>query len=168
MGEEHRSEVFEVVGEIPRLQTRVWRVERIGWLLMAAAMAAGLLGVWGHGPISSTEASSGKLTATYERFVRNVGQNELIVRVAPGSAENGRIRVRISQDYLSTNQVQAMAPEPTSTAVAGGDLVFEFPASDRSGLTLRIDTRPTGGMGVREAKVAVLTDSIQIRQFVYP
>lgn len=168
MSEANRTEGADTVGEVPGLQRREWRIERIGWVLMAAVVIAGLLGVWGHGPLSSAEARSGRLAVTYERFTRNVGQSELIVRAAPGSAEGGLIRVRISQDYLATNQVQAITPEPASTEAAAGDLVFEFPAKDQSGLVLRIDTRPTGGMGVRKAKVSVLNESVRIRQFVYP
>jgi hypothetical protein len=51
MGLDFRSELH------PRFQRIEWLVERIAWLLLAALLIAAILGVFGHGLLSSRSVS---------------------------------------------------------------------------------------------------------------
>lgn len=163
-------EAAQAIGEAPRFQKSEWRASRVGWLVMSAVVVAAMLGVWGEGPLSEARASSGNgaLSVQYERFVRDLGETDLRVRVAPGHTEQGAVRVGIDQDYLAANQVQAVTPEPASSALRGGRLVYEFPATDRAGLLLRLDLRPSGGIGASDATVTVNgAEPVRFTQFRY-
>jgi hypothetical protein len=51
-------------------QRRVWRVPRVGWLIIGAAVVAALLGLFGTGPLSRASTDGGGLTVEYDRFAR--------------------------------------------------------------------------------------------------
>jgi hypothetical protein len=60
---------MEVNADI-EFQRRVWRVQRIGWLIIAAVIVAALLGVFGGGPLSRAAVQGDGLRLEYERFAR--------------------------------------------------------------------------------------------------
>jgi hypothetical protein len=166
-----KSDIADLVGERPSFQRREWRVDRVGWVVMALVLVAGLLGVWGGGSLGNVTAtgSDGRVSVDYDRFVRNLGQSSLIVTFPPGSAEQGVISMRIDQQYLAANEVESTTPQPDSVTAREGRFIFEFSAADDTSLTARFDFRPNSGAGVRTATIE--SDSgapVRLWQFVYP
>jgi hypothetical protein len=49
-----KSDIADLVGESPSFQRREWRVDRVGWVVMALILVAGLVGVWGAGVHTAT------------------------------------------------------------------------------------------------------------------
>ncbi|MER7011903.1 hypothetical protein ABT324_10790 [Saccharopolyspora sp. NPDC000359] len=165
-----RSEAVRTIGEDPRHQRWKWHAALAGWSLLVAVVATALLGLLGNGVLSESEAVSadGRLAVSYDRFVRNQGQSELVIAVPAPDPEQRQVEVRITQSYLAANQVQATTPEPASVRSSGADLVYEFP-TDRTGLLLRFDLKPSGGMGTRTATItAANTTPVTLHQFVLP
>lgn len=56
-----------------------WRLQQLGWAVMALIVVLALLGVFSTGPLSwsSTTAADGTVEVQYQRFVRNGGDNTL-------------------------------------------------------------------------------------------
>ena len=67
------------VGEDLAFQERQWKVERIGWALMALIALAGLAGLFGGGPLSAATVGGDNLPleVMYGRFVRHRTPTEL-------------------------------------------------------------------------------------------
>ncbi len=165
------SDIADLIDENPSAQRREWVVNRIAWAGMALIVAAGLAGVWGGGVSSQarTTGADGRLQVDYERFVRNLGETTLQVRFPPGSAREGSIRLSISQEYLSENEIMATTPEPDTVTAEGDRLVYEFPVRGNGPLTVTFDLRPTSGMGMLDATVGGSSaDPAHFRQLVYP
>lgn len=62
-----------------RLEAGTWRAERVGWLLLGALLLLSLIGVFGEGPLSTSQGRSldGSAVADFERFARRGGSTDL-------------------------------------------------------------------------------------------
>lgn len=109
-------------------ERRQWVVERAGWGLMAAIVAAGLLGAFGHGPLSWAVVREGRLAVAHDRFGRFAGETQLRVTVGPIPGE--RVEVSIGREFLEAMEVSAVTPEPSDIRFAGDSLVYAFPAAE--------------------------------------
>ena len=91
-----------------------WRADILGWALMSAIILFGLFGLLGDGPLSQAEQTSpdGQLSVSYERFLRSEGNTQLFISLAPGSARNGWLGLRIDQQCLQDSQVESLQPRP--------------------------------------------------------
>ena len=78
-------------------QRREWSIQRAGWLVMATIVIAGLIGLFGAGPLSSANAEAGPLQLQYSRFERRHAPSELD-RVAKPS------RVRLTRGQRPTDR----------------------------------------------------------------
>src|SRR5690242_8532320 len=84
-----------------RHSRREWRIERIGWAVMAVLLAAGLLGLLGYGPLSQARAGEpGTLSVTYDRLQRASAPSEYHFTVAPSLARDGELRLRFDDTLL--------------------------------------------------------------------
>ncbi|SFB19519.1 hypothetical protein SAMN05216266_10642 [Amycolatopsis marina] len=166
-----KSDVADLVGEQPRFQVREWRIDRGGWVVMFLIVLAGLLGLWGGGPLgeATVSAGDGSMSVSYDRFVRNLGESTLIAEFPPGSAEADSVSLAVDQAYLTSNQVQSITPEPDTVTARNGRFVYEFPAAADTSLTVRFDLRPSSGAGVRTATIESGSGGqARLWQFVYP
>ena len=166
-----RSDIADLIGESPSSQHREWVLNRLVQAVLTVIVLAGLAGAWGEGVSSEVEATGadGRLRVTYERFVRNLGQTRLQVRFPPGSAQQGSIRLFITQDYLADNEITTVTPDADTVTADGDRLVYEFPVPNGGPLTVTFDLRPNSGLGVLNATVGGSTvDSVQLWQLVYP
>ncbi len=134
-----------------------WRVERTAWGIMLVALALGLAGFFGGGPLSSatTDGSSGELAASleYERFSRARHVLELKLRVtAPPTAD--KISVGLPQDWLGDVDLEAVTPAG-DPRMAGGRTWFDVPVStNASSSVITVQYRPRN-WGSLDADIAV-------------
>jgi hypothetical protein len=97
-------------------------MERTGWLFMAVILVAGLLGVFGHHPLSrATGRTARRLTVEYDRFARYQSNVELRVLFEPGTdgSETGTdgsklVALWFDSDYLDCIKVVAVSPLPVA------------------------------------------------------
>lgn len=115
-------------------QRREWRAQRVGWLLMAAVVAAALFG--GAGPLTTTTAEAGSLHVEYRRFDRFKAPTPLRFRVG-GRATSGTgpdtLRLWIDRDYLGRFQVGGVLPTPDGVEVGPDRLTYSFVVSNAVG-----------------------------------
>lgn len=153
-------------------ETRNWRVQRLGWALMGLMVLAGLAGLFGRGPLSHAEATSGggALTVKYERFVRHAAPSEVEFVVQPSAIEGGVVRLLVSRAFLQGLQVEGVEPPPETAALSGDYLLYAFPAGP-SGREARILFRIVPDHYLLRRAEVTLPDGrerVWFRQFVFP
>ena len=116
-----------------------WRIQRIGWVLVALFLVLAVGGLFGNGPLSRGHADNGAGRVDYERFARYGLSTDLIV--TPTDSAHGVNRVAISGDYLEALRVERITPEPAAVRMTGSNIVYEF-ASTAPGASISFHIRP--------------------------
>ncbi len=145
---------------------REWRIQRIGWALVALFLALALGGLFGNGPLSHAGAGNAAGSIEYERFVRSGLSTEIVVTPAERVA-GGIHRVAISESYLEAFRIENITPEPTAVRMTGESLVYEF-ESAASGASISFHIHPQR-LGSHTAEVRIDAGTpLAIRQLTYP
>ncbi len=108
------NEVGLEIDEDIQQQRKVWLIERISWGIMALFMLAGLSGLLGHGPLSSTilnDPAAG-LLVRYERFERVNAQTLFHVQLHSGGSSDSTAKLSLGQEFLERVEVIRIEPEP--------------------------------------------------------
>jgi hypothetical protein len=120
-------------------QRREWRIERIGWALMALMLLAGLLGLLGYGPLSRTQVGTpGTLAVAYDRLQRSSAPSNYRFEVAPALARNGQLRLRFDNVLLEEVEMNSILPEPSEVRSGAGYTEFVFAMDAAAGPPARI------------------------------
>ena len=101
-----------------------WRIQRIGWVMVALFLALAVAGLFGNGPLSHAHADNGAGRLDYQRFTRYGLTTDLVV--TPAASTHGVTRVEISGDYLEAFNVEHITPEPAAVRLAGPNVIYEF------------------------------------------
>jgi hypothetical protein len=154
-------------------QRRSWRVQRVAWAVMALILLAGLLGVFGSGPLSQATASMpGVLAVEYQRFARYDTPDTLSIRLEPAATGGPAVRVGLDRAYLDHSKIDSMVPPPARVHGAGDRLVYEFPIAEPGRpLTITLALEPQQ-IGIVHGRVTLERDggveTVSFRQLVYP
>lgn len=119
-------------------QRREWRIERVGWALMAALLLAGLLGLLGDGPLSRARAGDAALTVDYDRLQRAAAPYEYRFEADPSLAREGQLRLRFDDALLEDVELKSIIPEPESVTAGPGYTEFTFAMDAAAGPPARI------------------------------
>lgn len=110
------------------LQERVWRAERLAWVVFLLVLIAALLGAFGNGPLAhaSHRDPGGRLVVQYERLMRHATMTTLTLSVMPrgDSAE-----VWISNRFLREILIDRIVPEPSGMTSDAERTLFRFAAA---------------------------------------
>jgi hypothetical protein len=111
---------------------REWRFQRIGWLVMALVIVAGLLGAFGTGPLAegSVGSDGDSLSLSYQRIDREERPTTLDITIGPGAIQGDRAELWIDNAFLDRVEVQTIQPEPESVQVGSDRTVFVFTVND--------------------------------------
>lgn len=153
------------------MQQRIWKMQRIGWGVMALVMLCIMLGLTGRGPLShaTAGASGAPLRVEYERFGRHEAPMELKIHLAPGVARDGKARIWFSRDYMEALALEQVSPEQEKMEVHPDRHILEFdlPQSQRPA-TVVLKTRPqkfgsiAGRVGIENGQ------TLSFAHFIYP
>jgi hypothetical protein len=153
-----------------KFQRRDWIAERVGWAVMALLIGAALLGLFGPGPLSSTDALSADhlLRIEYNRFGRVSGPTELRVHLAPEATRGGAARLWLDRAYLEGVQIERVTPQPVRVEAGPDRHVFEFAAAKAgqpTAVTFHLKFQRAGSLAGRVG----LADqpALEFSQFVY-
>jgi hypothetical protein len=109
-------------------QEREWRWERIGWILIALVLTAGVTGVFGHHPVTrvTNQTSNRQIVIDYERFGRNDSASEIIIHVTSNPHADKTVYLWINADYLDSINVTTISPWPVRGEAREGERAFVF------------------------------------------
>jgi hypothetical protein len=152
-------------------QRKVWRIERISWGIMALFTLAGLSGLLGHGPLSSTilnDPASG-LLVRYERFERVNAQTFFHVQLASSGSSDSTARLSLGQEFLERVEVIRIEPEPAQVEAWPNHVVYVIARPDPdSPVNVLIHYTPLD-FGRVEVEMGLEGYSAQtFSQFIYP
>jgi len=150
-------------------QHKEWSVERWGWIIMALLAIAGLLGLFGQGPLSITTVENGPVQVEYGRFERLLAPTHWNIQLDEGAVQNGEVRLRVEENLLNRYNIQQIEPQPKSEELAPDYTTFVFKAPQGGqGMNIHFNLEPnkpgqaSGQVGLESGPM------LQLNQFIYP
>jgi hypothetical protein len=121
-------------------QCSEWRIERLGWVVMALLVLAALLGAFSHGPLSdaTTTGSGGNLSVAYERLVHKTARHQFVITLARAPQD---ARIRLSPSFLQSYDIEVLYPVPLHSTSGTDGLDLTFAPSAAGDLTVHIGAR---------------------------
>lgn len=160
---------LDIEEDVP-FQERAWRVERVGWTVMALVIAAALAGVLGPGPFSKTELSdrSVKMKAEFNRFERYQSPVILKVRIDPAVVSGEEVPLTLNRGFVDEVEMKHIDPEPERIETSGAHLNYYFAASSNSPahITFHYEPNRFGKMPVELS--AGQNIKLSFEQFYFP
>lgn len=153
------------------VQWRIWKMQRMGWGIMALAILSILLGLTGRGPLSNASAgqTGAPLRLEYERFGRYEAPTSLRIHLGSTLAKTDKIRLWISRDYMEKVRIDHVSPEQESVKAQPDKFVYEFELSSPQSptiITIRLKPQKVGilkgQVGVEKAR------TLSFQHFIYP
>ena len=133
-----------------KFQTHEWVAIKIGWYLMLAIIIAGLLGLFGSGPLSSKTAKIEGASVVYERYLRYSMESEISITVTGQLPDSS---IYINAGYLEKVKIIAIRPGPESMETMGDNERFKFHSGDPKKAVLHLEPTETGplplGVGLK-------------------
>jgi hypothetical protein len=140
----------------------MWRGQRIGWIVIAVTVVAGLAGVFGSGPLSSSSAETATLRVEYERFTR-LQQPTRVKFVSTGAP--AKPEIALNHDFVHAVRMDGIMPTPLQVENNGQWIVYRFAGTSLA--TVSFDFTPTE-FGKLNGIVRTATDTVSFQQLVYP
>lgn len=152
--------------ERTRCYRRNWLFERVGWLVMAAFVAAAVAGVFGGGWLSSVRTTREGLTVEYPRFARAQSPLKLTVEWQASQPETV---LWIARSYVDRFDVEEVRPTPAAVAIGADRMYYTFRTRDAG-------TRAAASFSLKARRAGVLRGSLGVergpeletRQWVFP
>lgn len=150
-------------------QRREWVVQRVAWAVVAALLIAGVVGLFGAGPLSHAVASSGPLTLEYDRLLRRRAPSQYELAVSPDIATAGEVALWLDAALLEKIDIDQIVPEPTEAATGSDRIVYRFAVADpeqTAQITFHLEPSEPGA--VRGRIGLIDGQELTIDQFIYP
>lgn len=175
MMDEHGRQLHEnfrhPIREDMAFQRATWRMERIGWVLLAVLVLAALAGAAG-GPLVAATARGEGVEVDHHRVERHGAANRLVIRAAQAGPD---LTLRIDRAFLDAFTLDVVTPSPQSTSAHAEGIDMTFAASTAAGpaatagpATIHVDILPralgpvTSRIGLAGRQPAALS------QFILP
>ena len=152
-------------------QRKQWRIERIGWTVMAVLILYALAGgLGGGGPLSNTEvvAVDGSARVRYEKFARQLTPTTVEINVT--QLPDGRpTQLHVDGSYINSTTIKSILPEPDTTTIADNGYVLGFKRSAGVADTkIRLQLEPQRIGPVKGWLIINSGQKLTINQFVFP
>ena len=150
-------------------QRREWTIQRAGWLVMATLLVAGLLGLFGTGPLGTATAEAGPLQLQFARFERRHAPSELEVVVERTAVSQDQLEIWFAADYLAGTEITSVMPEPVEVRVTDDRLVYRFSVDDQARTHRILIALEYDELGVATPHMGLVDGpELTFWQFVYP
>lgn len=149
---------------------RAWRFERIGWGVIVLAIAGGLAGAFGDGPLSSAAVVSadGRVGVHLQRVIRYNAASTLEVRLAPAGVGDTIASVSLDTAYLRAVDVIRVTPQPVRVRAFFDRVEFQVSRPDPARPLTIMFTIEAGTRGRHRVRLATTTGSVEFHQLVLP
>lgn len=123
------------VGEDLAFQERWWTFERITWSFFLAVLIADILGVFGAGWMSHVQVDdpATAMLLRYDRVVRTGTPNSMSIHFKPDAASDNKVSLIVSNTVIRKLGAQRIVPQPETSAIADGHMIYTFPAGNPPG-----------------------------------
>jgi hypothetical protein len=123
------------VGEDLAFQEHWWTFEKIVWSFFLVILLADVLGVFGAGWLARAQIVDAGLGmhVRYDRVARTGTPNTLAIQFGDDAAVGGKVRLIVSDSVVKSLGAQRVIPQPETSAVRAGAMVYTFPASGTPG-----------------------------------
>lgn len=151
-------------------QRRSWRAQRTAWAILAAVLAAALLGAFGTGPLSWTSAGDARTFASvhYDRFQRWSAPATLKIDIPAGVSRADGVVVEAGGELLKGFKIEILRPEPVRSVAIEDGIRFHFATLAGVPATLYIHLRAER-IGYFRPTIRIADGQpIEIPIFVYP
>jgi hypothetical protein len=119
-----------------------WRHLQITiWSLLILFVVAGLLGVFGRGPLSKTRVANATVGAEYERFARFKTPASLTLVIPESSRLPEVFSVTVDTHLLEGIRAEQTTPTPIATHTSARGASFEFRRMGAASVTHEIGQR---------------------------
>lgn len=146
-------------------QRREWRVQRLGWVLMALSILAGALGLFGDGPLAERTRSSAALQIDFDWLARRDAQTTWKVwpRTQP---TDGLYRVGLDANWAQNYRISSVQPQPKTARLMDGLWIYEFEARGNAPIVFNVEPMRLGRL---EGSVRLDGGpAVAVSQFIYP
>ena len=149
---------------------RTWQFERIGWGVIVLAIAGGLVGAFGGGPLSSTSVLSadGRVGVSLDRVIRYNAPSTLVVRLAPDGVGDTITIVSLDTAYLRAVDVIRVAPEPVRVRASPDRVEYHMLRPDPAREMTVTFAIQAGTPGRHRVRLGTPRGSVEFDQLVLP
>jgi hypothetical protein len=151
------------INEDFKLQKQEWVVQRIIWVLMAAALVAGLLGVLGdsESPMNKVTITLPNAIVETEKYLRVEKSFETRITLNRG---RNNARVSFNKDYYEKLTISRVIPEAEKVEVTEDQIIYTFNSTNGGSLLFIHDPEKMGSQGLQ---IEVNGEKGNLSQFIY-
>ena len=144
-----------------------WRVQRVGWALLALLCGAALAGFLGPGPASHQHAGKigSELYVEYDRYIRNRAPYSIKVYCQP---EADQFTLSFDRALIENTEIRQIQPEPEEMTAAGDKYEFQFNATGGPEQLVTFHFEPDSFGDISTAVSLDRKHTHKIKQFVWP
>lgn len=116
------------INEDLEFSRREWRVERVGWVIIALLVLMGFLGLLGRGPLTEQVARDANDLASVEYYSIDHAEaaSELRVHIERGVVSATQMWLTLNSAYLDRIEIDQIEPEPAAQQLAEDGIAFVF------------------------------------------
>lgn len=148
-----------------------WSLERLGWIVMAGVIVAGLAGGLGRGPLVRRDVANddGSSRARYYAVERAAAPTRLDLWWDASQVRGPQIDVAMSRSFADGTTIESIVPKPLEVVAREGQIIYSFIAADSpNGEEVTFHYKHEA-FGPFDYEVAVGDrEPIRVRQFVLP
>jgi hypothetical protein len=151
------------------LQRRIWRLERVGWVVLILFVTSIFIGLFGDGPLSQATMNSPdkKMELKYSRYARVNSLEKLIFKLKTEGRDKPVILIEAM--YFKKNQLTHIMPAPESEIENAGYMEFHFNSSTSDSIFTAIFSVTPLKPGSQCARVGADKNPLSgFSQFIYP
>jgi len=153
------------VNEDMDFQRLEWRIERIGWIILALVISAALLGLLGNGPLSASVKTAGTVEVKYDRFLHRNAPCLYRIHLKPRDADTA---IHVNREFLDSVKLDQIVPQPSEVELAADGILLHFETRAPAAGVVTIPFEPQAA-GLLHFRIRVGSERpIGLTQIVYP
>lgn len=159
-------EPFATVKTYPRFERGWNRLQVATEIVVALIVVAGLLGLFGTGPLSSGTQTRPSFGIRYERIVRRTLQTQVIISLTK-PARSPTFEVLMPNTFLADMSIASASPRASAMRVEPEGIAYVFDLGTAGTGEISFDLKPKG-YGAVTSPFVVGGEPVVLHQFIFP